>query len=74
MVAVAENRNVQRALAMMERDLKRAAVEYQLYGARQERLEDLQAAHRNFTTGLSPQPATVMPVRPASVGSVRRAA
>ena len=74
MVAVAENRNVQRALAMMERELKRAAVEYQLYGARRNRLEDLQAVHRNFTTGLSSRPAAVMPVRPASTGSIRRAA
>ena len=71
---MAENRNVQRALAMMEHDLKRAAVEYQLYGARRNRLEGLQAAHSNFSAGLFPKPAAVMPVRPSRVAAVRRAA
>ena len=74
MVAVAENRNVQRALAMMEHDLKRAAVEYQLYGARRNRLKELQAVHSNFTAGLFPKPAAVMPVRPSRAAAVRRAA
>ena len=74
MVAVAENRNVQRALAMMERELKRAAVEYQLYGARQDRLEDLQAAHRRFSAGLFPEPAAVTPVRQSRAVAVHRAA
>ena len=70
MVAVTENRNVQRALALMERDLKRAAVEYQTYGARCNRLQELQAAHRDFTAGLFP----VMPVGATRVAAERRAA
>ena len=74
MVAAAENRNVQRALALMERDLKRAAVEYQLYGARRNRLEELQAVHSNFSAGLFPKPAALTSVRPARGGEVRRAA
>ena len=72
MVAVAENRNVQGALALMERDLRRAAVEYQLYGARRDRLEELQAAHSNFSAGLFPKPAALTSVRPARGGEVRR--
>ena len=74
MAAVAENRNVQRALAMMERDLKRAAVEYQTYGARCNRLQELQAAHRDFTAGLFLKPAAVIPVGPPSAATVQRAA
>ena len=73
MTAVAENRNVQRALAMMERDLKQAAIAYQSYGARRNRLEELQSAHRDFTAGLFSKPAEVMAVGSrAAVG--RRAA
>ena len=74
MVAVTENRNVQRALALMERDLKRAAIEYQVYGARRNRLEELQATHRDFTAGLFSRPASVMPVGATRVAAERRAA
>ena len=74
MVAVAENRNVQRALAMIERDLKRAAIEYQTYGSRQDRFQELQAAHKGFTVGLFPKPAAVIPVGPSNAAAVQRAA
>ncbi len=74
MVAVAENRNVQRALSMMERDLKRAAIEYQTYGARRNRLQELQATHRDFTAGLLSKPMAVMPARPSGPSATRRAA
>ena len=74
MAAVAENRNVQRALAMMERDLKQAAIEYQTYGARRGRFEELQNAHRTFSAGLFPKPAFVMPVGATRVAAERLAA
>lgn len=74
MTAVAENRNVQRALSMMERDLKRAAIEYQTYRARRGRLEELQNAHRTFSAGVFPKPASVMPVGATHVAAERRAA
>lgn len=74
MTAVAENRNVQRALAMMERDLKRAAIEYQVYGARRNRLEELQSTHRDFTAGVSSKPMAVMPVHSSGTTATRRAA
>ena len=74
MTAVAENRNVQRALAMMERDLKQAAIEYQTYGARRNRLEELQSAHRDFTAGVFSKPMAVMPVRSSGISATRRAA
>jgi len=74
MAAVAENRNVQRALAMMERDLKQAAIEYQTYGARRSRLEELQATHRDYAARLLSKPMAVMPVRPSGTSTTRRAA
>ena len=73
MITVTENRNVQRALTMMERDLKQAAVQYQTYGARQNRLEELQAAHKDFTAGLFPKPAP-MPIGPSYTAGARHAA
>ena len=73
MITVTENRNVQRALAMVERDLRRAAIEYQTYGSRRDRLEGLQAVHRDFTAGLFLEPAAVM-AGPSYAAAERRAA
>ena len=59
MTNLADNRNVQLALAIIEHDLERAAIEFHTYGTHRARLETLQAAHGDFVRRMYQKPEVV---------------
>ena len=59
MTSLADNRNVRRALAIIERDLGLAAIEFHTYGTHRAHLETLQAAHGDFVKRMYQKPELV---------------